>query len=83
MVEEVFNLFDTDGQQQLDVEELACAICAMGFCQTGYTEVILFLANQDFDKKCLVFCADTKCAVMPSFGMLVCSMPNVGITFGI
>ena len=41
MIEEVFNLFDTDGQQQLDEEELACAICAMGFCQTGYAEVLL------------------------------------------
>jgi hypothetical protein len=40
MIEEVFNLFDTDGQQQLDEGELACAICAMGFCKTGYAEVV-------------------------------------------
>ncbi len=45
MIEEVFDLFDTDGQQQLDEHELACAICAMGFCQTGYVEVLLGLAK--------------------------------------
>ncbi len=31
MMTEVFNLFDTDGEQQLDEEELAAAVFAMGF----------------------------------------------------
>jgi Ca2+-binding EF-hand superfamily protein len=45
MIEEVFNLFDTDGQQQLDEEELASAIFALGFSQNGHLEV---LANFKF-----------------------------------
>ncbi len=40
MIEEVFNLFDTDGQQQLDEEELASAIFALGFSQKGHVEVV-------------------------------------------
>jgi hypothetical protein len=44
MIEEVFNLFDTDGQQQLDEEELAAAIFALGFSQTGHFEVSFWLA---------------------------------------
>jgi hypothetical protein len=39
MIEEVFNLFDTDGQQQLDEDELASAIFALGFSQNGHFEV--------------------------------------------
>ncbi len=39
MIVEVFNLFDTDGQQQLDEEELAAAIFAMGFSQRGHVQV--------------------------------------------
>jgi hypothetical protein len=40
MIEEVFNLFDTDGQQQLDEEELASAIFALGLSQNGHLEVV-------------------------------------------
>jgi hypothetical protein len=47
MIEEVFNLFDTDGMQQLDEEELACAICAMGFCQTDYAQVMNLCSGRD------------------------------------
>jgi hypothetical protein len=48
MIEEVFNLFDTDGQQQLDEEELASAIFALGFSQNGHLEVLanfIFIAS--------------------------------------
>ena len=46
LIREVFELFDTDGEQQLDEEELASAIFAMGFCQHGHAEVLcaLFLS---------------------------------------
>ena len=40
LIEEVFNLFDTDGQQQLDEEELASAIFALGFSQNGHMKVM-------------------------------------------
>jgi Ca2+-binding EF-hand superfamily protein len=39
MIEEIFNLFDTDGQHQLDEEELASAIFALGFSQKGHVQV--------------------------------------------
>ncbi len=39
MIKEIFNLFDTDGQQQLDEEELASAIFAMGFSQNDHLQV--------------------------------------------
>jgi hypothetical protein len=39
LIREVFELFDTDGEQQLDEEELASAIFAMGFSQHGHAEV--------------------------------------------
>ncbi len=39
MIRDVFNLFDTDGQQQLDEEELAAAIFAMGFSQHDHVQV--------------------------------------------
>jgi hypothetical protein len=39
MIKEVFDLFDTDGQQQLDEEELAHAIYALGFSQHGHVQV--------------------------------------------
>ncbi len=39
LIEEIFNLFDTDGQQQLDEEELASAIFALGFSQQGHVQV--------------------------------------------
>jgi hypothetical protein len=38
LIEEIFNLFDTDGQKQLDEEELASAIFAMGFSQHGHVQ---------------------------------------------
>ena len=46
LIREVFELFDTDGEQQLDEAELASAIFAMGFCQHGHAEVLcaLFLS---------------------------------------
>ena len=40
LIREVFELFDTDGEQQLDEEELASAIFAMGFCQNGHEQVL-------------------------------------------
>ena len=40
MIKEVFELFDTDGQQQLDEEELACAIYTLGFSQNGHVQVV-------------------------------------------
>ena len=43
MIEEIFNLFDTDGQKQLDEEELASAIFALGFSQHGHLEVLLLV----------------------------------------
>jgi hypothetical protein len=39
MIEEIFNLFDTDGEQQLDEDELAAAIFAMGFSQCDHVQV--------------------------------------------
>ncbi len=39
MIETIFNLFDTDGEQQLDEEELAAAIFAMGFSQHDHVQV--------------------------------------------
>ncbi len=39
MIEEIFNLFDTDGEQQLDEEELAAAVFAMGFSQHDHVQV--------------------------------------------
>ncbi len=39
MIVEVFNLFDTDGQQQLDEDELASAIFALGFSQNDHVQV--------------------------------------------
>jgi hypothetical protein len=39
MIREVFDLFDTDGQQQLDEEELASAIFALGFSQNDHVQV--------------------------------------------
>lgn len=38
-IKEVFELFDTDGQHQLDEEELACAIYTLGFSQNGHVQV--------------------------------------------
>jgi len=46
MIREVFDLFDTDGQQQLDEEELACALSAMGFSQTGHVEMAKRMIDQ-------------------------------------
>ena len=43
LIEEIFNLFDTDGQQQLDEEELASAIFALGFSQHGHVQVIEYI----------------------------------------
>ncbi len=40
LIEEVFNLFDTDGQQQLDEEELASAIFALGISQNDHSKVV-------------------------------------------
>jgi Ca2+-binding EF-hand superfamily protein len=39
LVKDVFELFDTDGQNELDDEELASAIYALGFSQEGHIEV--------------------------------------------
>ncbi len=39
IVEDVFELFDTDGQHELDEEELASALYALGFSQEGHFEV--------------------------------------------
>jgi hypothetical protein len=39
-IKEVFELFDTDGQHQLDEEELACAIYTLGFSQKGHVQVV-------------------------------------------
>jgi Ca2+-binding EF-hand superfamily protein len=39
LIKEIFNLFDTDGQQQLDEEELASAIFALGFSQHDHVQV--------------------------------------------
>ena len=39
MIEEVFELFDTDGQHQLDEDELASAIFALGFSQHDHMKV--------------------------------------------
>ena len=39
MIKEVFELFDTDGEQQLDEEELALAIYTLGFSQSGHFQV--------------------------------------------
>jgi Ca2+-binding EF-hand superfamily protein len=39
MIKEVFELFDTDGEQQLDEEELALAIYTLGFSQTNHVQV--------------------------------------------
>jgi Ca2+-binding EF-hand superfamily protein len=39
IVKEVFELFDTDGQNELDEEELASALYALGFSQEGHFEV--------------------------------------------
>ncbi len=43
LIREVFELFDTDGEQQLDEEELASAIFAMGFSQHSHAEVCIAL----------------------------------------
>jgi Ca2+-binding EF-hand superfamily protein len=40
MIKEVFELFDTDGQQQLDEEELSLAIYTLGFSQTSHVQVV-------------------------------------------
>ncbi len=39
VIEEVFKLFDTDGQHQLDEGELASAIYALGFSQNDHVKV--------------------------------------------
>jgi hypothetical protein len=39
LIKEIFNLFDTDGEQQLDEEELAAAVFAMGFSQHNHVQV--------------------------------------------
>jgi hypothetical protein len=39
MIKEVFELFDTDGQHQLDEEELALAIFTLGFSQHHHVQV--------------------------------------------
>jgi hypothetical protein len=39
MIKEVFELFDTDGQHQLDEEELALAIYTLGFSQNRHFQV--------------------------------------------
>ncbi len=39
MIKEVFDLFDTDGQHQLDEEELALAIYTLGFSQNRHVQV--------------------------------------------
>ena len=39
IAEDVFELFDTDGQNELDEEELASALYALGFSQEGHFEV--------------------------------------------
>ena len=39
LVNEVFELFDTDGQHELDEDELASAVYALGFSQEDYTVV--------------------------------------------
>ncbi len=39
LVKEVFELFDTDGQNELDEDELALAVYALGFSQEDYSEV--------------------------------------------
>ncbi len=41
IVKEVFELFDTDGQNELDEVELASALYALGFSQEHYLEVTL------------------------------------------
>lgn len=40
MIKEVFELFDTDGQNQLDEEELARAIFTLGFSHKGHLQVV-------------------------------------------
>ncbi len=54
MIEEVFNLFDTDGQQQLDEDELASAIFALGFSQNDHVKVEMLLY-----KCCSIYQGDT------------------------
>ncbi len=39
LIQEVFELFDTNGEGQLDEEELGSAMFALGFCQRGRAEV--------------------------------------------
>jgi hypothetical protein len=39
MIKDVFELFDTDGDQQLDEDELARAIHTLGFSQNGHVQV--------------------------------------------
>ncbi len=39
IVKEVFELFDTDGQNELDEDELASAVFALGFSQENHHEV--------------------------------------------
>ncbi len=44
LIEEVFNLFDTDGQQQLDEEELASAIFTLGFSQNSHMKLVPYIS---------------------------------------
>jgi hypothetical protein len=50
MIKEVFELFDTDGQQQLDEEELACAIYTLGFSQNGHIQVGFLLIKPTWQR---------------------------------
>ena len=78
MIEEVFNLFDTDGQQQLDVDELSCAICAMGFCQTGYGEVLPFCACVRVCVcACVRVCVDSQS--LAKWAMMICDIYKSGM----
>jgi Ca2+-binding EF-hand superfamily protein len=50
MIREVFDLFDTDGEGQLDEAELASAIFAMGFSSHNHEELAaIFMDRMDMD----------------------------------